>query len=179
MNSLEELQQVFSIRAAVFMAEQSCPYREEFDGNDLSACHLLCAIDGEPVATLRLRWFASFGKVERVCVLPHARGQQLERIMLAHAFELAARKGYRLMTGQIQARLWPLWKRTVYCILRENRPSFSFSDYEYLEVDIQLPPHPHALTPLSDPYLLIRPEGNWDEKGVLEASVLRATANAA
>ena len=48
--SLDDLQRVFAIRAAVFMAEQSCPYDEEYDGNDLAAMHLIATIGKEPLA---------------------------------------------------------------------------------------------------------------------------------
>tara|TARA_B100000949_G_scaffold129878_1_gene114468 strand:- start:143 stop:793 length:651 start_codon:yes stop_codon:yes gene_type:complete len=173
--SLDDLQRVFAIRAAVFMAEQSCPYDEEYDGNDLAAMHLIATIGKEPVGTLRLRWFASFGKIERVCILPSMRGRHIERILLAHAIEIAARKGYTLMIGQIQARLWPLWSRVLHCTLQEGRTRFSFSDYDYLEIDIPVPTHPDALSPQSDPFILIRPEGDWDREGILEKSAERST----
>ncbi|MEE2877472.1 MAG: GNAT family N-acetyltransferase [Pseudomonadota bacterium] len=166
--TLDDLQKVFAIRAAVFLAEQDCPYDEEYDGNDLSGLHLIASVEGEPIATLRLRWFSAFGKVERVCILPRARGRNLDKIILAHAFEIAAAKGYRLLIGQIQARLWPLWSRVLHCELREERPGFSFSGYDYLEIDIPVPVHPSTLTPYTDPYVLIRPEGEWEAPGILE-----------
>ena len=169
--TLDDPQKVFALRAAVFLAEQNCPYDEEYDGNDLAGLHLLGFIDDEPVATLRLRWFSAFGKIERVCILPRARGRFLDRILLAHAFEIAAIKGYRLMIGQIQARLWRLWSKVLICKLREDRPSFSFSGYEYLEIDIPVPLHPSTITPYSDPYILIRPEGAWHRPGVLESAI--------
>lgn len=169
--NLDDLQKVFALRAAVFLAEQKCPYDEEYDGNDLAGLHLLGFVDGEPVATLRLRWFSAFGKIERVCILPRARGRFLDRIMLAHAFEIAARKGYRLMIGQIQARLSSLWSRVLVCKIREDRPTFSFSGYDYLEIDIAVPSHPSAITPFTDPYVMIRPEGSWDFPGILESAV--------
>jgi GNAT superfamily N-acetyltransferase len=156
------------------MAEQNCPFDEEYDGNDLASLHLLAKFGNEPVGTLRLRWFADFGKIERVCILPGARGRHIERILLAHALQIAARKGYRLMIGQIQARLWPLWSRVLHCSLREDRGTFSFSDYEYLEIDIGVPAHPSPLHADSDPFLLIRPEGEWDRVGILEESAERS-----
>lgn len=166
--TLNDHNMIAAIRAAVFMVEQDCPYFEEFDGNDFSGLHLLAFIGREPVATLRVRWFASFCKLERVCVLPKYRGQQIERVLLAHAYEIAARKGYRLMIAQIQARLWPLWSNVMVCSLREDREPFHFSGYEYLEIDIPLQPHPDALSHLSDPYMLIRPEGYWHQAGILD-----------
>ena len=170
--SLEDLQRVVAIRAAVFLAEQACPYDEEYDGHDLSSMHLLAAVAGEPVATLRLRWFAGFGKIERVCILGRIRGRYIDRILLAHACEIAARKGYRLMIGQIQARLWPLWSRVLRCDLQNERPVFSFSGYDYREIHIPVPRHEDALTPMSDPYVLIRPEGYWDTPGILEDTAM-------
>jgi hypothetical protein len=66
---LNDYMKVVAIRSSVFLAEQDCPYDEEFDHNDLSASHLIAYLRNEPVATLRIRWFASFAKIERVCVM--------------------------------------------------------------------------------------------------------------
>ncbi len=165
---LTDYQKVVSIRAAAFMSEQKCPYAEEFDGNDFSATHLLAYRDQEPIATLRIRWFSGFGKIERVCVIQPERGSPVVKIILAHAFEIAARKGYRQMIAQIQSRLWPLWARILHCELRTDRPEFTFSQYDYMEIDIPLPAHPLALDMYTDPYVMIRPEGNWDQPGPLE-----------
>ncbi|MCB9960820.1 MAG: N-acetyltransferase [Hyphomonas sp.] len=172
--TLEDFLMMASVRAAVFMAEQACPYEEEFDGNDLCATHFLLFDRGRPVGTLRIRWFAGFAKLERIAVLPGERGRLGLRVLLAEAFELVARKGYRRMIGQIQARLWPVWSRTFKCRLLPGRAPFWFSDYEYREIEIFVPEHPDALTFEADPYQIIRPEGVWDTPGVLDASAERA-----
>jgi predicted GNAT family N-acyltransferase len=110
--SLDDYQKMVSIRAAVFMAEQACPYEEEFDGNDLWATHFLVFDGRDAVGTLRMRWFAGFAELERVVLLRGQRGRPARQVMLAEAFEYATRKGYRLMIAQMQARLWPVWSRT-------------------------------------------------------------------
>lgn len=171
--TLDDYQKMVALRAMTFMSEQDCPFEEEFDGNDLCGCHLLAYAQGQAVATLRLRWFAGFGKVERVCVLPDFRGTSVVRVMLAAAFELGARKGYRRMIAQIQSRLWPVWSRMLNCRLLQDRPDLFFSDYEYYEIEIPLAVHPDALRHTADPYQIIRPEGAWDEPGVLDASSAR------
>ena len=171
--TLDAYQQMVTLRSMTFMTEQDCPFDEEFDGNDLCATHLLAYCDGRAIATLRLRWFSGFGKVERVCVLPAFRGSSVVKVMLAAAFELGARKGFRRMTAQIQARLWPLWSRTLNCRLLKDRPSLFFSDFEYYEIEIPLMAHPSAIRHNSDPYVMIRPEGAWDAPGVLDASSVR------
>lgn len=170
---LSDYQMMVTVRAMAFMAEQKCPYKEEYDGNDLTATHLLAFDGDEPVATLRLRWFADFGKVERVCIIAPYRGSPVVRVLLAHAFEFAARKGYQHMIAQIQSRLWPVWSRMLNCRLRTERKEFVFSDYSYYEIDIPVPEHPKRLDPDADPYLIIRPEGDWDRPGVLESSTER------
>jgi hypothetical protein len=57
--SFEDLSRVISMRSAVYMSEQECPYEEEFDGNDLSATHLLGYVGDEPAGCLRIRFFAA------------------------------------------------------------------------------------------------------------------------
>lgn len=171
--TLDAYQKMVALRAMTFMVEQDCPFDEEYDGNDLCASHLLAYANGQAIATLRLRWFAGFGKVERVCVLPSYRGSTVVKVMLAAAFELGARKGFRRMTAQIQARLWPLWSRTLNCRLLKDRPPVVFSDFEYYEIEIPLAAHPEAIRYNSDPYQMIRPEGAWDEPGVLDESSAR------
>ncbi len=50
--NFEDLNRVVAMRSAVYIGEQECPYEEEFDGNDLSATHLLVYIGHEPVGLL-------------------------------------------------------------------------------------------------------------------------------
>ena len=40
-HSFDDLMRVVSIRSAVYIGEQECPYDEEYDGNDMSGTHLL------------------------------------------------------------------------------------------------------------------------------------------
>ena len=129
---LNDFMKVVAIRSSVFLAEQDCPYDEEFDHNDLSASHLIAYLRNEPVATLRIRWFASFAKIERVCVMKHVRGGALVKLMIETAVEMIGRKGYRHVLGYIQKRLVPFWKQLGFHP-REGRDGFRFSDYEYVE----------------------------------------------
>ncbi len=39
--SFDDLMRIVSIRSAVYIGEQECPYDEEFDGNDASSAHLI------------------------------------------------------------------------------------------------------------------------------------------
>jgi predicted GNAT family N-acyltransferase len=175
--SLDELMQVWTVRSLVFIDEQNCPYAEEFDGNDLAgATHLLARIDGEPVGVLRIRWFADFAKIERIAVRSTQRSGDAASALVETALSMAARKGYRKALGHIQARLLKYWQRRAGVSQRPGRPRFSFSDYDYVEVERALTPPANAIGPHSPALVLLRPEGDWDKPGVLDRSAQRRGA---
>ncbi len=175
-STADHLQQVFAIRAAVFMSEQNCPYEEEFDGNDYCATHILGFVDGRPSAVIRIRYFATFAKLERLAVLKSGRGTPITRAVNEAAFEIIRRKGYVRGYGHSQARLLGFWEKFGFRAIRRNS-TFTFSDHEYIEIEIDLTPHSAPITMASDPYVIIRPEGAWDVPGVLENSAERPPTN--
>ncbi|WP_019961997.1 GNAT family N-acetyltransferase [Woodsholea maritima] len=173
--TLDDLQKVMMIRALVYMAEQDCPYEEEYDGNDFcGATHLIAELYGEPVGTLRIRWFAGFAKLERVTMLPRERSGRITRKMIKYGYEVIRRKGYQRVLGHIQEHLKAYWKRFG-LHHREHRAPFVFSDRAYLEVEGRFDLHPKALTMDTDALILDRPEGEWDKPGPLDRSVNRGS----
>jgi predicted GNAT family N-acyltransferase len=175
--SLDEIMAALAVRNIVFVGEQCCPYDEEFDGNDFAgATHLLARVRGEPAGTLRLRWFADFFKLERIAVKPEHRGQSISSALVTAAVDLARRKGYRKLLGHIQAHLIPFWGRFGGRI-RPDRDRFVFSDYEYVEMEFDLEPAADSLNLDTAPLILLRPEGRWDEPGVLDRSATRRGSN--
>lgn len=174
-STLNDLMQVQAVRTLVYMGDQACPYEEEFDGNDLAgATHLLLTYGSEPVGVVRMRWFGDFAKMERLAVRKEHRGGPGLLMLSRAAFELAARKGYRKLMGHAQVRGEAFWKRYFKGRPRTDRPRFSFSDYDYVEIEFDLEPGRDAIGLDSDPFVLLRPEGDWDRPGVLE---LRASVN--
>lgn len=66
----------FAIRTAVFVDEQGVAREAEFDAYDAAATHLLALCADQPVGTMRWRLTTpGKAKLERVAVLPHARGK--------------------------------------------------------------------------------------------------------
>ena len=173
----DAIAKVFALRSAVFMIEQQCPYEEEFDGNDFcAATHILGTIDGEPAGVLRVRFFADFVKIERLAVLPRFRGTSIARKVIEAGIEIARRKGYRKMYGHSQVRLMDFWAKFGFRPMAKNFP-LVYSDHDYIEVSGDLEPHPDAITIMSDPYLIVRPEGHWDIPGPLDLSSERPATN--
>jgi predicted GNAT family N-acyltransferase len=109
--SMTDLMQVVAIRAAAFLAEQNCPYAEEFEGNDFCALHIIGAVNDEPAACLRVRFFADFAKLERLAVRREYRRSRLAFDIVHAAIKLCRRKGYTRLYGHAQDRLVPFWSR--------------------------------------------------------------------
>ena len=170
--TMNDLMMVASIRSAVYMAEQDCPYGEEFDGNDLVAAHFIGFVGNEPVACLRARFFANFAKVERLAVRHQYRKSTIAFRLVRECVTFLKRKGYRRIYGQAQDRLVDFWARFGAKPLGHNR-KLTFSDFSYTEMVLELDADPNAITIDSDPYVIIRPEGEWDQPGVLDRSATR------
>ena len=173
--SMEEMARVIAIRSAVYMGEQHCPFEEEFDGNDFSATHLICHRGHEPVGCLRIRYFADFAKLERLAVRNESRSNGLAGQIVDAAIELCRKKGYHVLYAHSQKRLLGFWAQRGFERMRGGR-EFVFSDFDYVEVKLETEKHPQRITLDEDPYVLIRPEGQWDTPGILELSASRGTA---
>jgi predicted GNAT family N-acyltransferase len=166
--TVDDLMRAASIRSIVYIGDQDCPFDEEFDGNDLCGMHLLGWVGEEPAACLRLRFFGGFAKLERLAVRPDFRRSTIAFAVVRKALQIAARKGYRKAYGHARIGLEPFWMRFG---ARAMGPAgaFSFSGEAYTEMLLELPPTDGALDLGADPLVLNRPEGDWDQAGVLEA----------
>ncbi|WP_374659470.1 GNAT family N-acetyltransferase [Phenylobacterium sp.] len=176
--TVHDIMQAMAVRTLVYLGEQACPYDEEYDGNDFAgSTHLVLRREGEPIGTLRIRWFADFAKVERVAVRREHRGGRATLMLILAAKRLAEKKNYRQILGYGQVRLIPFWEQYFNAHIRPGRENFVFSDHDYVEMVVDGSPPPDALTLDSDPMVLLRPEGAWDEAGVLDRSTARAATN--
>lgn len=170
--SMEDLMRIASVRSAVYIAEQDCPYEEEFDGNDLAATHLIGYVGHEPAGCLRIRCFADFAKLERLAVRREFRNTRLSFVLVRAAIELCRVKGYQRLYGHAQKRLVNFWGRFGFKTFESGR-ELVFSDFDYVEMVLDASRHPQSITIGVDPYLIIRPEGRWHLPGILEKSAAR------
>jgi predicted GNAT family N-acyltransferase len=172
--NVQDLMIVAAIRSAVYLAEQDCPFAEEFDGNDLVAAHFIGFVGGEPAACLRIRFFADFCKFERLAVRHQFRQSTIAFRLVREGVKYVKRKGYTRIYGQAQDRLVNFWARFGAKPLGHNR-KLVFSDFSYTEMLLEMERDENAITIDSDPYMIIRPEGEWDVPGVLDRSAARPT----
>jgi predicted GNAT family N-acyltransferase len=175
--SIEDFMRVISVRSATFVAEQDCPYEEEFDGNDFSASHLLSYVGKEPVGCLRIRYFAGFAKLERLAVRHEFRNRHVGTRLMRAGVELCRMKGYRRIYGRAQKDLLNYYVNMGWRQL-EGSSEFFFSDHAYIEIVFDADPNPDAIGLGVDPYVLMRPEGRWDQPGILDKSAQRGSGRA-
>lgn len=171
--TMDDLLKSFSIRSATYVAEQLCPFDEEFDGNDFCATHLIGEINGEPAGSIRVRFFSDFVKIERLAVRREFRQSKLAFRLVRAALTHASRKGYRRAYGHSRTDLTRFWGIFGFKPL-EGRPSFMFSDVEYVELHADLVAAIDSIAIGVDPYVIIRPEGAWDTPGPLDRSAIRS-----
>jgi predicted GNAT family N-acyltransferase len=171
--SIEDMMRVISVRSAVYISEQECPYLEEFDGNDFCATHLLGYVGNEPAGCIRIRYFADFAKIERLAVRKEFRKTRLSFHLVRAAIDLCRVKGYRTLYGHAQKRLVNFWSMFGFEEF-EGGQNLVFSDFDYVEMKANIERHPSAITIGVDPYVIIRSEGRWHRPGILEDSKSRA-----
>lgn len=162
--SIEDIMQVFTVRAATYIAEQFCFYAEEFDGNDFCATHFIGRIDGDAAGCVRLRFFDGFAKLERLAVRAEYRNSRLAYQLVRAALDHCARKGYRRIYGHSRIDLVRFWRVFGFRPI-ESRATFAFANVNYAEILLEQPIHPEAVRLGDDPMRMLRPEGSWDEPG--------------
>lgn len=174
-HGFDEMLMAFSIRSAVFLAEQSCPYAEEFDGNDAAATHVLGFIDGEPAATMRIRYFGQFVKMERMAVRREYRGTTIAFKLLDYSIELVRRKGFKEIMAHTQIgreRFWQIaFRRQGGYRHIAGVEQFSFSGHFFQPIQVSLESEEDSFALDTDPNVLNRPEGDWDRPGILELGI--------
>ena len=169
----QELMKAFSVRAIVYIHGQQCPYDEEFDLNDFTATQILGTLDGEPVLTGRIRYFAGFAKLERLAVREEMRGRGFGHALLQFMINVCEQKGYREFYLHAQKRLQSFYESYGFHVIGDN---FQFSDRDYLEMYAKFTVSRAGLTTRLNPMLLNRPEGRWDIPGPLEMESARSVS---
>ncbi len=168
--NFEDIAQVLCVRSATYIAEQFCLYSEEFDGNDFCATHILGFVNGDPAGCVRIRFFGTFAKIERLAVRSEYRNSRLAFMLARDAVKHCQRKGYATIYGHSRFDLVRFWKIFGFREMTD-RPEFSFANVKYVELRLDNANIDDAITLNDDPMVIIRPEGAWDRPGPLDRSV--------
>jgi predicted GNAT family N-acyltransferase len=109
-SSQNEFNSIAKIRSLVFQQEQNVAPELEFDGKDEQAEHLLAYLDDEAIGTLRIRTIDNKTvKIERLAVLPKARGKGIGSKLMEYAIKLISSQGDRQIIIHAQAYIKELY----------------------------------------------------------------------
>jgi predicted GNAT family N-acyltransferase len=163
----EDMAKVFAIRASACFSDPEHLYGKHFDGSDFSATHLIGYLDGEPVGTIRIRYFADFTRIERLCIRPTHRKSRMSFKLAKAAFAFCRDKGYKTLSGVAREELVPFWAMLGFKIDENQAPIYIYGQAHY-EMKLIYTDAPNAVTMNSPPLQLLRPEGKWHAAGYHE-----------
>jgi predicted GNAT family N-acyltransferase len=108
----EAFTEMQAIRNKVFHEEQKVDPALEFDGLDNTAEHLLAYLDKQPVGTARIRYLDSQTvKIERLAVLPSARGKGIGKKLMETALNIAEQKTIQQVVVNSQEYIKGLYQK--------------------------------------------------------------------
>ena len=88
----QDLPAIESVRKAVFQVEQGVEAELDFDGLDEISEQIIAYLNNQPVGTARVRYLDNgTAKIERLAVMPTARGLGLGKQIMEKALEVAAK----------------------------------------------------------------------------------------
>ena len=167
-SSVEQLIQIFALRATTFWEENRYPYDLAFDKNDFQATHFITYMGDEPIGAVRVRWFKDFAKLERTAFRSAYRNIPTIKVLAEFVFAHIARKGYtQIIThaAPLYARLW----RTHFGFRPVQKPPAVYQGEKFVELIRKLDTPDNVVTLDSDVTVLFRTEGSWDAPGKYEA----------
>lgn len=97
-----EMTQLLRLRHDVFCGEQGVPEREELDGRDGEAVHLVAVEDGRVLATCRLLFVGATVQFSRLAVARDARRRRIATRLLALADQETRAGGARRLVLHAQ-----------------------------------------------------------------------------
>jgi len=161
---MDQLMHAYAVRAICFMEENSMPAAHAMDGNDLQATHFVAYFGEEPVASMRVRWFGDFAKLERSAFRKDYRDIRTVKFAANFVFAHVARKGYARVITHAKQPYARLWQKLFGFAIIEDKPPLRFAGdkNEYFELVKNLEIPGNAITVDTCANIMSRTEGQWD-----------------
>ena len=110
----QEMAAVLEIRHEVFCEEQGVPEREELDGRDSEAMHLVAVSNSQVLATCRLLFVGPTVQFSRLAVRRSARRRRIATALLERADQEARAAGARRLVLHAQTYARSLYEAAGY-----------------------------------------------------------------
>jgi len=127
----EELAEAYDIRKTVFVKEQHVPVELEIDEFEQDAIHFLCSDNNQHIGASRLRIVDHFGKLERICVLKEARGNNYAKQLIDAMERELTNQGITEARLNAQTYIVPLYESVGYKVVS---PEFMDANIPHVEM---------------------------------------------
>ena len=108
----EELSAIQSVREAVFQVEQQVDQALDFDGLDESSDQIIAYLNTQAMGTARVRYLDNkTAKIERLAVLPTARGKGIGQQIMAKGLDIAAQNNISEVVIHAQKYIMSLYQK--------------------------------------------------------------------
>ncbi len=116
-----EIEKVFSVRTQVFVNEQNVPVEEEIDHLEAESTHFLVTDDeGNPAGAGRFRVVDSYGKVERICILPEYRSKGVGNALMKAIEQFALSQQIEILKLNAQNQAIPFYEKLGYAVTSDE-----------------------------------------------------------
>ncbi|GGH83935.1 putative GNAT family N-acyltransferase [Pullulanibacillus pueri] len=110
----QQYQDALTVRKTVFVEEQQVPMELEVDEHEKSAVHFVIYHEKHPVGAGRIRIKGQTAKVERICVLKEARGQNIGLALMQRIEHVALEKGLKTLVLHAQTHAQGFYEKLGY-----------------------------------------------------------------
>jgi ElaA protein len=131
----DEMEAVLELRHDVFCIEQGVPEREEVDGRDGEAIHLVAVSDGQLLGTCRVLMVGSTAQFSRLAVRVSARRRGIATALLRAADDETRAAGGRRLVLHAQTYARKLYERAGY---KPRGRVFTEAGIEHIAMEKQL-----------------------------------------
>ena len=112
----QDMTNAMMVRVAVYVGEIGIPLNVALDSNDYCATHILAKVDGQPVGSMRLRFFEGVAVMERLAILKDYRLKRYGSRGVAwelgeFAVNFCRLKGYTKFFGVSRDNMVEFWKK--------------------------------------------------------------------
>lgn len=156
----EDLHAAMQLRRINFVEKQHISPEAEFDGNDFSATHILAKVNDIPSATMRIRYFKDFVRLERFCKAPDCPVPDLIKQVLDYTKTFLAEKGYTQTHCYCKEELAKHWFSNGHRPLEQAR-GVEMEGMKLVPISLDIAEPDNCVTINSSPEILTAQEGRW------------------
>lgn len=156
----EDLHAAMELRRINFVENQHISPEAEFDGNDFSATHILAKVNDKPSATMRIRYFKDFVRLERFCKTADCPVPDIVKQVLDYTKNFLAEKGYTQTHCYCKEELAKHWLSNGHRQLAEAQ-GVEMEGMKLVPISLDIAQPDHCVTINSSPEILTAQEGRW------------------